>query len=132
MTDPADITPQTPGATPQADNLAALVDGTVAELLAALPTLDEIELDQLEQLERAGPGRKTALGGIKAERDRRDAGDLPASDKGAPEDDPAPSVTGQPDYRHMRACDVDPRTITHNVLTRDGWVCPHPSAVPQG
>lgn len=128
MTDPADITPQTPGATPQADKLAELVDGTVAELLAALPTLADIELDQLEQLERAGPGRKTALGGIIAERDRRDAGDLPQTDS-------APAAAHAPignDYRHMRACDVDPRTITSNVLTRDGWVCPHPSAVPQG
>lgn len=128
MTDPADITPQTPGATPQADKLSELVDGTVQELLAALPTLDEIELDQLEALERAGPGRKTAIGGIIAERDRRDAGDLP-QDASAPPVAPASSVS---DYRHMWACDVDPRKITSNVLTLDGWVCPHPSAIPQG
>lgn len=128
MTDPADITPKTPGATPQADKLADLVDGTVQELLAALPTLDEIELDQLEALERAGPGRKTALGGIIAERDRRDAGDLPQTESGPA----AAHAHAGNDYRRMRAHEVDPSKITSPVLTLDGYVCPHPSAVPQG
>jgi hypothetical protein len=128
MTDAADITPQTPGATPQADKLDALAAGTVEALLEALPQLDPIELDQLEEIERSLKCRKTALGAIIAERDRREA--LGFDDVQA---EPEPSAVLQSqDYRHMRACDVDPRKITGNVLTKDGWVCPHPSAIPQG
>lgn len=31
-------------------------------------------------------------------------------------------------YLQMRAADVDPTTLTAAVLTKDGWVAPHPKA----
>lgn len=121
----ADLTVQTPGDTPEADKLQALADGTVETLLAELPSLDEIELDQLEALERAGKGRTTALGGIIRERDRRDA-------EGAPPLEPAAAAPTSGDYRHLHASQVDPSKIATAVMTLDGWVCPHPAAVAQG
>lgn len=124
----ADLTVQTPGDTPQADKLQALADGTVETLLAELPGLDEIELDQLEALERAGKCRTTALGGIIRERDRRDAEGAPPPD--SPE--PAAAAPASGDYRHLRASQVDPSKISVAVMTLDGWVCPHPAAVAQG
>ncbi len=125
-----DLTPQTPGTHPGEDLTAlhALAAGTVEDLLAALPTLDEIQLDQLEAIERAGKGRTTALGALIRERDRRDA--MGAPEPAAVTETAAPPTTpsGRPDYSRMRARDVDPRTLTGNVLTLDGWVCPHPAA----
>lgn len=35
----------------------------------------------------------------------------------------APSRTGR-DYRNLHAHQVDPKSITAPVLTKDGWVCP--------
>jgi hypothetical protein len=41
----------------------------------------------------------------------------------------APSRTGR-DYRNLHAHQVDPKSITAPVLTKDGWVCPDVPAKP--
>jgi hypothetical protein len=34
------------------------------------------------------------------------------------------AVKNRADYLNMRSADVDPKTLTKAVLTKDGWVCP--------
>lgn len=38
--------------------------------------------------------------------------------------DNRPASTSSRNFRNMRAADVDPKTLTAPVLTKDGWVCP--------
>jgi len=40
---------------------------------------------------------------------------------------PAPRK-GRAQYAHMRGHEVDASTLTSAVLTKDGWVAPHPKA----
>lgn len=55
---------------PQAD-LAQLVTGTAAEIIAALPGLDLLQLAQLAELETSGKVRVTVLDAINAEQAKR-------------------------------------------------------------
>lgn len=71
VTRPVDATmipnavPQTPEEPPApADPLATMLDGTVAEIVAALPNLSFDELQRLQTLEQEGKGRTTLLEAI--------------------------------------------------------------------
>lgn len=48
-----------------------------------------------------------------------------ATDAAAPAA-PAAAPLTKGDYKNMRADQVDPKTLTAPVMTRDGWVCPVP------
>lgn len=132
MSEPA-LTPQTPGDVPVTDaaKLEALAAGTLDDLLPALAGLDDMQLEQLLALENAGKKRTTALGAIQREIDARDAPPTTAERAAdAPPDDTYDDSRTR--YANKRARDVDPRKIHKAYLTKDGWVVPHPSAVPQG
>lgn len=132
MTEPKadDLKVQEPGTNPAVDGgkLEALADGNVGDLVEALDELDDAEIEQLLAIETAGKARTTALGAIQREIDRR-AG--PKDDEPKAEDGPTP-IGDAETYARMRAREVDPSKLERPVLTLDGWVCPHPSAVAQG
>lgn len=131
MTAP-DLTPQTPGALPAAtasklEDLAAL---TVADMADELPKLDDDELVALAGIETRGKARASALAAIASEQAKRAAdAAVPATGDHAPK---VPNVTGDPEsYADRPGTDVDPGKLTKPVLTRDGWVMPGPSAIPE-
>lgn len=49
-----------------------------------------------------------------------------ASNPAAPAAAPTVAPLAKGDYKNMRADQVDPKTLTAPVMTRDGWVCPVP------
>lgn len=132
MTEPKadDLKVQEPGTNPTVDGgkVEALAEGTVGDLAEALDSLDDAELEQLLRVETAGKARTTALGAIQREIDRR-AEPSPGAE---PEAQQRAPIGDAQTYAQMRASEVDPTKLTAPVLTRDGWVCPHPSAQAQG
>jgi hypothetical protein len=131
MTEP-DLTPQEPGAISGVDDskLAALAEGNVGDLVEALDTLTDLELEQLAVLEQQGKARTTALGAITREQQQRAvAADHPADAE--PANDKTP--LGDPaSYAQMHAHEIDATKLTSPVLTLDGWLLPRPSANPEG
>lgn len=123
MADDRTLNPQTPGelADVDQDRITALASGTVDDVLAELEGLDVLELEQLAAVERQGKDRKTLLGAITRELERREAGA-----------DPEPVTTkvhelgNAIDYSAMRAKDVDQAKLTSPALTLDGWILPLP------
>lgn len=117
------LTPQTPGelADVDQDRIVTLAEGTVDDVLAELEGLDVLELEQLAAVERQGKDRKTLLGAIVRELERRDAGADPE-----PVEVKVHNLGNATDYSAMRAKDVDPADLTSPVLTLDGWVLPLP------
>lgn len=130
MTEPT-ITPQEPGVVAGVEQakLEAIADGTVGDLAEALPSLTDLELDQLYAIEAAGKNRKSALQAIHDEQTAR--GEVNAA--AAPAEDSGKSQLGDGEsYTNRRARDVDPRAIPRPVLTLDGWVLPAPTASAEG
>lgn len=116
------LTPQTPGELPSVDQdrITTIAQGTVDDVLESIDGLTVIELEQLAVVERQGKDRKTLLGAIARELERRDAGEDPEPTGYTP-----PDIRGDAArYLDMRADDIDPTTLDRPVLSRDGWVMP--------
>jgi len=130
MTEPT-ITPQEPGVIAGVDQskLDAIADGTVGDLAEALPSLTDVELDQLHTIEAAGKNRKSALQAIHDEQTAR--GEVNAA--AAPAEDNGKAKLGDDaSYANKRGHEVDPRGLARPVLTMDGWVLPLPQAQAEG
>jgi len=119
-----DLTPQTPGETPDSTEptkLEKLLEGNAAEILASLDDLSDPDLDLLGELEATNRKRKGVTAGIAAEAKRRaeEASGLvpPPEPKGVP-------IGNAADYANMHARDVDATKLERPVLTRDGWLLP--------
>lgn len=118
------LTPQTPGELPSVnqDRITTIAQGTVDEVLESLDGLDVLELEQLAAIERQGKDRKTLMGAITRELERREAGDDPEPTGYTP-----PAVRGDAArYLDMRAEDIDRSALERPALSRDGWVLPLP------
>lgn len=132
MSDTTDLTPQEPGANPavQTTALEALLAGEVGDLVDALPNLTDADLETLGVLEQQGAARSLVLDSIGRERDRRDAEAVTPTPVVVA---PTPNIDGDAvSYAHMHAHEIDSTKLRGRVLTKDGWLLPHPSAVPQG
>ncbi len=129
MSEP-ELNPQEPGVNLAVNDskLQAIADGNVGDFVDALDELGDEELDQLHAIEMQGKARSTALGAISREQQRRNVSlASPANDEVTEK-----SQLGDAEsYSKMFARDVDPRKLSRPVLTRDGWVLPHPSAIPK-
>lgn len=125
MSDTQNIQPIEPGASDETPRLERLLTGNIDAILGELEGLTIDELKQVEALEKAGKGRTTLLGAITRDITRREA-EIPDDSPEAKLDIPSDA-----DYRHMAAIDVDSKSLSKPVLTRDGWVVPHPSAMPK-
>lgn len=127
MSEPTDLTPQEPGATPHDAYVQTLLAGNVGDVVGELQGLTDEQLDQAHALETQGKSRSTVLQAIVREQQHRAA----ANPSEAPEI--VPNVSGnRTDYRDRPSTDVDPAKITIPVLTRDGWVVPSPKAEAKG
>ena len=128
MSEPT-ITVQEPGELPGVDHdrLEAIAGSKVADVIDALDGLTILELERLLEIEQASGARTTALNAIQREIDSRASG--------ADNEPAGPSYTPPGDatnFRDQPQSAVDPSNLTGPVLTRDGYVCPLPAAVPQG
>lgn len=120
MSNPSNLTPQTPGEAPAVDNdrVAGIAQGTVDDVLEQLGALSLEELKHLDAVEKQGKDRSTLRGAIAREIESRD-------DVGTPLPDPKVHNLGdKTNYAAMRDKDVDPTKIDRPVLTLDGWVVP--------
>lgn len=124
------LKPQVPGAIPgvvHAD-LALILAMSVVDIVAGLAGLTDAELGELTTLEAAGESRADVLQAITVEQmNRYEAGADATAALPLPRDPNAPAPLGALDsHAHLHADQVDPRSIERAVLTRDGWVLPHP------
>lgn len=136
MTEPAAITPQEPGLTPatpgenpaiDAEKLAAILSGKLAEIADELDALTDAELEQLRVIEAASKKPRAAvLKAIDTVAGQR------AVDGAAQLDEiqgnSNANLGDRERYARMHASDVDSTKILVPVLTLDGWVLPAPRA----
>lgn len=124
-----DLKPQEPGAaTAPHDALEAIAESNVGDLVEALDTLTNEQLEQLSKLEAGNKNRTTALGAIQRELDSRETG---ADNEPKREDGPAP--VGDPEtYKNMLSKEIDAAKLSAPVLCKDGWLLPLANASAEG
>lgn len=95
------------------DEMQALTEGTVADIVDMIPSLSEDDLESLAVYEQHGKARKGVLSAIEDELAQRHP---------VPEPTPVPAVNAT---RRI------PAHFSRPILTEAGWVVPEPHQLPE-
>lgn len=95
------------------DEVQALTEGTVADIVDMIPSLTEDDLESLAVYEQHGKARKGVLSAIEDELAQRN---------------PVPEAAPEPVAKHAQGI---PERFGRPILTEAGWVVPEPHQLPE-